>query len=304
MKYRDFNVKEHGFAGHLVRPDAESNHAVIVVMGGEKSLLPGIKIAERFADYGFLSLSVSLFGAEGLGDGIDRIPIEMFIPAVAYLKTEEKVSKISIYGMSMGSIFAALAAQFVGGIDNIVMVSPAHAAFEGTEADKKTMTGYSMATWQGQDIPFVKPDFSVGGMGKYVYVPQAGRKVTRMWKAYFDAYQDKALEKRAELKLDRTGARILLIAGTGDEAWPSDYSVKYMKEYLDRAGYDREYKMVLYPDVSHLTGMMPNRERNKMLYRLIPLIGVLYRSFGKHKKACMEALVSAEQEIIAFISRP
>ena len=54
-------------------------------MGGEQSLLPGIKFAERFADYGITGLAVSLYGAEGLSDGINEIPLEMFVTAVDYL---------------------------------------------------------------------------------------------------------------------------------------------------------------------------------------------------------------------------
>jgi len=52
MRHEDFNYKEHGFTGHLAEPDSGSWKAVIVVMGGEQSILPGIKFAERFADYG------------------------------------------------------------------------------------------------------------------------------------------------------------------------------------------------------------------------------------------------------------
>lgn len=136
MKYIDFNFKNDGFVGHLAEPENSNGKAVIVIMGGEKSLLPGIKIAERFADFGFIGLSVSLFGAEGLPDGIDRISLEMFIPAIEYLKNKKGAKSISLYGMSMGSVFAALIGQHIGGIDNIVMVSPSHVPFEGTLADK------------------------------------------------------------------------------------------------------------------------------------------------------------------------
>lgn len=61
MKHEDFNFHQHGFVGHLAEPDAGSDRAVIVIMGGEQSLLPGIKFAERFADYGIMGLAVSLF---------------------------------------------------------------------------------------------------------------------------------------------------------------------------------------------------------------------------------------------------
>ena len=49
---------------------------------GEQSLLPGIKFAERFADYGITGLSVSLYGTEGLPDSPNQCPLEMFLPAV------------------------------------------------------------------------------------------------------------------------------------------------------------------------------------------------------------------------------
>jgi phosphoribosylaminoimidazole (AIR) synthetase len=66
MRHEDFNMKEHGFVGHLAEPDGGSDRAVIVIMGGEQTILPGIKFAERFADYGITGLAVSLFGEEGL----------------------------------------------------------------------------------------------------------------------------------------------------------------------------------------------------------------------------------------------
>ena len=111
MKHEDFNFPQHGFAGHLAEPDEGSDRAVIVIMGGEQSLLPGIKFAERFADYGITGLAVSLFGAEGLPDSPDRIPLDMFLPAVRHLREKKQIEHISVHGQSMGSIFAVLAAQ-------------------------------------------------------------------------------------------------------------------------------------------------------------------------------------------------
>lgn len=82
MKHEDLNIKEHGFVGHMARPDNDCDKAVIIIMGGEQSLLPGIKFAERFADYGIIGLSVSLFGAEGLPDSPNQIPVDMFVHAL------------------------------------------------------------------------------------------------------------------------------------------------------------------------------------------------------------------------------
>lgn len=66
----------------------------------------------------------------------------------------------------MGSIFAVLAAVYIGGFENLIMVSPTHVPFEGTLKDKKTMTGRSVATWKWEDVPFVRADFSKIKAGK------------------------------------------------------------------------------------------------------------------------------------------
>lgn len=122
MKYTDFNMREYGFVGHMAEPDEGTEQAVIVIMGGEKSILPGIKIAEHFADFGICGLAVSLFGAEGLPETPDRIPLDMFENVIGYLTGERRMSSVSTYGVSMGSLFAALIAEYIGGIKNVVMV--------------------------------------------------------------------------------------------------------------------------------------------------------------------------------------
>lgn len=299
MKYIHFTKKEDGFAGHMVVPEKGKDKAVVVLSGGEKSLLPGIKIAERFADFGMAGLAVSLFGAQGLPEGPDRIPVEMILSAVNYLKEKKGITDISLYGISMGTIFAALAAKYVK-VTNLILCSPTHVPFEGA-TDKKHMTGHSVAVYGGKELPFVRPDLSRGGMNRYRYSGEAGKKVTGMWAAYNEAYHDKVLEEKAALHLRETEARILLVAGTGDEMWNSAYSVKYMYSELEKADYVYDHKMLLYPEASHLIGVMPNRKRNRMLYGMIPLIGIFYRRFAENRQLCMEALERSEKEIMDWI---
>lgn len=301
MKHEDFNWKEYGFVGHLAEPDGGSEKAVIVIMGGEQSLLPGIKFAEKFADYGITGLAVSLYGAEGLPEGVDRIPLEMFIPAVDYLKKTKKIEHISVYGQSMGSIFAVLVAQYIGGIENLIMVSPTHVPFEGTMPDKKTMTGRSIATFGGQDIPFVPTDFTRIKVSKYYNHPSTRQRVAGMWVAYYNAYQNKAAEQVAWLHLEKTNARILMIAGEEDEAWPAEYSVRALEKYLKDLSYEKEVKVIVYPHGSHLNGLLPNKQREKKLYRMLPLIGLMYKTFGKYRKENMEYFEQTEREVIGWI---
>lgn len=301
MKYENFTMKEHGFVGHLAEPDGGSDRAVIVIMGGEKSILPGIKFAERFADYGITGLAVSLYGAEGLPQSPNQVPLEMFIPAITYLREEKKIAHISVYGQSMGSIFAVLVAQYIGGMENLIMVAPTHVPFEGTLADKKTMTGHSVATWKGEDVPYVKADFSAVKASKYQRHFSVAYPVLGMWVAYYDAYQDKKMEQRARLSVEQSDARVLLIAGEEDEAWPAIYSVKAIVQALQEKQYAKDVKVVTFEHGSHLSGLMPNREREKKLYHMIPLIGLMYKTFGKYRKENLKYFEQSEKEIIEWI---
>ena len=303
MIYTDFNMKEHGFVGHMAEPDTGSDRAVIIVMGGEQSLLPGIKFAERFADYGIIGLSVSLFGADGLPDSPNAVPIDMFVPAVQYLREEKHIEHISIYGQSMGSIFAVMAAQYIGGFENLIIVSPTHVPFEGTRKDKKTMTGRSIATWKGADIPFVTADFSAIKAGKYYKVSGLSYKVTGMWIAYRKAYEDQKKNSLAMLHPEKSDARVLMMAGAEDECWPAEYSVKVLQENLEKIGYERDVKVIIYAHGSHLNGLMPNRKREKKLYRMIPLIGLMYKTFGKYRRENLSYFEKSEREIIDWIRR-
>ena len=301
MIYENFAMKKDGFTGHLAEPNSGSDRAVIIIMGGEQSLLPGIKFAERFADHGITGLAVSLFGAEGLPDSPDRIPLDMFEPAVKYLREKKQIRHISIYGQSMGSIFALLCAVHIGGFEKLIMVSPTHVPFEGTSSDKRTMTGHSVVTYRGEEQPFVTADFSDIKPMKYMHHPAAPYKVTGMWIAYYKAYCDKQTVRRAELPIEKCGADVLLIAGAMDECWYSEYSVKRLAARLKNKGFDRKVKTVIYPHGSHLNGLMPNRKREKKLYRMIPLIGLAYCTFGKYRRENMKYFMQSEKAIIDWI---
>lgn len=217
---------------------------------GKRVRSPGIKFAERFADYGI----------------------------------------------------TVLAARYIGGFENLIMVSPTHVPFEGTLKDKKTMTGRSVATWKGKDIPFVTADFSRVKAGKYQRHLDAKCKVTGMWVAYHDAYMDAEKVNVAELHVEKTAARVLLIAGDEDEAWPAEYSVRTIEKDLKHKGYDKDVKVIVYPHGSHLNGLMPNKEREKKLYRMIPLIGLMYKTFGKYREENLSYFEKSEKEIIEWIN--
>ena len=121
-----------------------------------------------------------------------------------------------------------------------------------------------------------------------------------MWQAYNEAYQNKEAVELASLPIEKTHSRILMICGEYDEAWPSRISVEYMEARLKDHPYD--HKVIIYPKGSHLIGMMPSKEKNKLLYHCLPLVKIMDKSFGLDIHRSMEYFQKSENEIIHFLN--
>ena len=63
----------------------------------------------------------------------------------------------------------------------------------------------------------------------------------------------------------------------------------------------KQARKLVCPGAGHLLGVMPLREKNAWLYRAIPLIGLMYRSFRDDRSACLAALETSQREILAFL---
>lgn len=242
INIRKISVIDHGFSGFAAKGRLSSQHGVVIILGGESVVLPFLKagkaMAKKFAEEGFFAVSVSLFGAKGLPDSPDQVPLEYALAAVDYVKKVEKCTRISVFGMSMGSIVALGTAVYREDVDDLIMMSPSHVAFEGVSRDKKTMKGRSFLTFNANDIPYVRADFS-----KY-----------KMHEAYENAYADKEREAsaRAALPITEAKSRVLLLAGEKDSFWPSAYSVRLLYDLLEKSKAEHSFSKVIYPEYGHL----------------------------------------------------
>ena len=102
---------------------------------------------------------------------------------------------------------------------------------------------------------------------------------------------------------EKSDARILMIAGAEDEDWDSAYSVRKIEEQLKKVRYGHDVKLIIFPHGSHLCGLLPNPEREKRLYRMMPFIGIMYKTFGKYRKENLEYFARAEKEIIEWVKQ-
>lgn len=47
---------------------------------------------------------------------------------------------------------------------------------------------------------------------------------------------------------------------------------------------------------------MPNRDREKKLYRMTPLVGLMYKSFGRYRRENLDYFEQSERAIIQWIN--
>ncbi len=301
-KYRKYTVQKDGFAGYLLNPSSGNEHVVIVIVGGKRSVIDGKKIAERFAEFGIAGISVPMYGDKGQTKDIDRVDLDFMNTVVETLRRKEGFKYVSVYGFSVGSVYAAMTARLIKGIDNAILVAPSHVAFEGSNIKKKQMTGHSMVMYKGKELSFVRPDFFHSGyLAKYVFDEDVKRDVTNMWEIYKKSYKDKLRESKAYYELEKSNCRYLFVAGSDDEVWPSEYSINFMLNKLDNAGYKKEYKALIYPHGSHIIGMIPSRDKYKWQKRMLWLIGKIYKSFSLYRSESTRAINESEKAITDFI---
>jgi len=303
MVFEEYMMERDGFSGCYAAPDdADKNTKAVIVMScEERGGFSGRMAAERFAEYGFAALAVNLSGVKGMPETPDRIPLEIFAPVIRILKEGKGFTSISTYGVSTGSVFAALAARYYPGMEKVILVSPTHVVPGCASKKKKKDAGHSMATMDGEELPFVPVDFSARKPEKTYKDEDTGREGLGMWFSYSDAYDARENVEKAYLRLEETGADILLLASMQDEMWPADYSIKYMKRRLERSDYDKDVRVVLYEKGSHLLGVMPNRKKYPQIYRKIPSLSKVFRNLKESRAESFVALRRSEKEVIRFL---
>lgn len=282
MAYRDFTIAEEGFAGYMVFPDEPAKIAVINLSGSEQSRVSIRDVAHQFARYGYIGLSVPLYGAKDQPKCCDQLPLDMIDHAVYYLKHRMRVRHVVVYGRSVGSVFAAMAARYNPGIDGVILVSPIHTVFEGTN-EKKRSTGHSVMTYLSEEVPFLPLDDKLP-----------------LYESFKEALKDKEAEEKAALPLEELKVKILMIASDTDEYWPSAYAVKYMENRLKEADYQYGYKTVIYHNASHLLGVLPDIKNHMGFYSLLPAV---YSTERKRRKSCYDARKESVEEIRSFLDQ-
>ena len=231
------------FQGFHLVPDEKKYSGVIICYGGSEGS-PAFDIAEKYAEEGYETLAVFMFGMKNQPETLSQIPLEQFEDVLNYVNDNiEDDEPVTIWAASKGSEYALYLSTKYDEISNLILVAPSAYSFSGFDFNSP---GASW-TWGGNEVPCVdifKTPLSVT-FTKMIIPMIVGAPVS-----YKDIY-DAALEadsQRAEkiIPVQDTDANILLIVGKDDQMWDSYEMAETIK------GLNSNVTIQAYEDAGHV----------------------------------------------------
>jgi pimeloyl-ACP methyl ester carboxylesterase len=210
------NVTESGLRASFYQVN-NTQRRVIIYLGGSEGGLPFASNEtnlQPLLDLGHPVLCLAYFGVDGLPQSLERIPLEYFERAFAWLsKQPDVINEYAIIGGSKGGELALLLASRYSQVKAVVAFVPSYVVWQGIpNGFPKSPLGSSWS-YAGKDLPFVPLRFSPALI--------MGLITLRYRKAYEYALLNKKRGAQATIPVEKIGGPVLLISGRDDTLWPS-----------------------------------------------------------------------------------
>jgi dienelactone hydrolase len=237
-------IRQDGMVGTRFSPGTSHPRAHVLVLGGSEGGVSSADVAAQLATDGFDAMAVGYFGADSLPSQLSQIPLEYFGRALRILAGdhEEPSAPVAILGTSKGAEAALLAAVEYPVVRAVVAYAPSSVAWSCI-CDS---TAQSSWTWRGYPVPVVPPGRDPN------YRPSPGSPLRPVINYAFRLRENPTSD--AVIPIERTGARILLIAGADDAMWPSADMAEAIRLRRTRLGDRSPVEILLYQSAGHLIG--------------------------------------------------
>ena len=193
--------------------DASTLHPAVLLLGGsEGGLGSGARhMALSLQSEGFTVLQLAYFGAPGQPEALERIPLEGFDRALAWLKRQPGIDlqRLSVVGASKGAEAALLVASRRSDLSAVVAGMPTSVVWNGIDWANNGRSVHSSWTVGGQDLPTMPFADWNGSEG-----------IISVYRAIEDPEQ-RAVAERAAIPIEHADARIMLVCGEAETMWPA-----------------------------------------------------------------------------------
>jgi acetyl esterase/lipase len=242
-------VSDNGLVGAYYAPTDGQRHPAIIAFGGSEG---GLRSGETFAAYwaarGYAALGLAYFGAPGLPQYLQQIPLEYFATAMTWVsaRPEADASRIAILGGSRGGELALLLGATYPWVKAVVAYVPSGVLW-GAPTGTTEVASWTLG---GKDLPFVP----FTGAVQYSTDTDGVSLLTEA-PAFLASIQNASASiiAAATTQVDQTQGPVLMLGGADDQLWASCTLSKFAMDRLTASGHAAKYAdaLVCYPDDGH-----------------------------------------------------
>lgn len=209
------------------------------------------RVAPRFAQYGYVAVSVAYFKEPGLPQSLENVPVETIGTALNDITKRDDVdaNHIAIFGGSKGGELALLAASLYPQIHAVIADVPSPFAWQGIP-DGPAAAPASSWSYHGKPLPYVAYTAAMGLQFQDAFVQHSPLDLRV---AYDDAMKQNAGQiTPAMFHLENIHGPVLLLAADDDQLWNSDAQSKFAIDYLRAHHHPYVDEYLHYANAGHL----------------------------------------------------
>lgn len=242
-------IAENGLLANWFPGTGEGKRPAVLLLGGSEGGLGPVRTATTLQSAGYSVLQLSYFRAPGQSPTLERIPLEMFDQALAWLKARPEVdaARIGIIGTSKGAEAALLVASRNPDVKAVVAGLPSSVVWPGVDWENR-----------GKRIP--DSSWSVGGQ-PLPLLPMGAFKGGPPADMYAEGLTKLAEHPDAVIPVERAKAALLLVCGEKDTVWPSCPMARAIEARATQARASRAggpgVTVLAYPEAGHQAFGMP-----------------------------------------------
>lgn len=239
------DVRENGMVGTLFIPNGAGPFPGVIVLGGSEGGINSEDVAALLSAHGYAALALAYFGAEGLPNALEEIPVEYFKRAIDWMLSRPfiKGSGVALFGTSKGAEAALLTGAHYREVRAVVGYVPSGVAWSCICAtpDKSSWS------FEGKSVPYLPQATDP------TYSPPQGFPL-RPRVNYMYRLQNREAVERATIPVERINGPVLLISARDDQMWPSELMANAVMKRLKSYRHPFADQHLVYESAGHLVG--------------------------------------------------